>query len=189
MLFRSAQLNKYFPKLCPPYCGLEINFQRLRKNHRIRVFTLAEVGRISWVGGGLQSPIIGPHGHVYAIASNVLFVFPAPGSRPLGGGAITDPVVGTATTDPPPSTQPASQHFSGPVTPGGYRLFACLELDGDDCGKSTNKQVALAFCQSKGFSQVDDVDTETKKVKAARLDGQLCSKSKCKVFDEIVCGM
>ena len=23
---RVAQLNKYFPKLCPPYCGLEINY-------------------------------------------------------------------------------------------------------------------------------------------------------------------
>ncbi len=29
---RVAQLNKYFPKLCPPYCGLEINFQRIRKD-------------------------------------------------------------------------------------------------------------------------------------------------------------
>ena len=24
---RVAQLNKYFPKLCPPSCGLEIQFQ------------------------------------------------------------------------------------------------------------------------------------------------------------------
>ena len=44
---RVAQLNKYFPKLCPPYCGLEINFQRLRRNRRIHVYTLAEVERIS----------------------------------------------------------------------------------------------------------------------------------------------
>jgi quinone-modifying oxidoreductase subunit QmoA len=43
---RVAQLNKYFPKLCPPYCGLEINFQRLKKE-RVRVFTLAEVEAIS----------------------------------------------------------------------------------------------------------------------------------------------
>ena len=28
---RVAQLYKYFPKLCPPYCGLEINFQRIKK--------------------------------------------------------------------------------------------------------------------------------------------------------------
>ncbi len=40
---RVAQLNKYFPKLCPPSCGLEIQFQRIRKNPRIKFFTMAEV--------------------------------------------------------------------------------------------------------------------------------------------------
>lgn len=30
-----AQVNQYFPKLCPPYCGLEINFKRIRQNSRI----------------------------------------------------------------------------------------------------------------------------------------------------------
>lgn len=40
---RVAQLNKYFPKLCPPSCGLEIQFQRIRKNPRIKCLTLAEV--------------------------------------------------------------------------------------------------------------------------------------------------
>ena len=44
---RVAQLNKYFPKLCPPTCGLEINFQRIKKNPRIRFYTLAEVEHIS----------------------------------------------------------------------------------------------------------------------------------------------
>jgi quinone-modifying oxidoreductase subunit QmoA len=44
---RVAQLNKYFPKLCPPYCGLEINFQRIRREPRVRVFTLAEVESIA----------------------------------------------------------------------------------------------------------------------------------------------
>jgi quinone-modifying oxidoreductase subunit QmoA len=43
---RVAQLNRYFPKLCPPYCGLEINFQRIRKEPRVRVLTLTEVERI-----------------------------------------------------------------------------------------------------------------------------------------------
>lgn len=40
---RVAQLNKYFPKLCPPSCGLEIQFQRIRNNPRIKFFTQAEV--------------------------------------------------------------------------------------------------------------------------------------------------
>ena len=40
---RVAQLNRYFPKLCHPTCGLEINFQRIRKSRRIRLFTMANV--------------------------------------------------------------------------------------------------------------------------------------------------
>jgi hypothetical protein len=31
-----------------------------------------------WVGGGTSPPAIGPRGHVYAIASDILFVFPPP---------------------------------------------------------------------------------------------------------------
>lgn len=44
---RVAQLSKYFPKLCPPSCGLEIQFQRIRKNPRITCLTLAEVVGLS----------------------------------------------------------------------------------------------------------------------------------------------
>ncbi len=44
---RVAQLNKYFPKLCPPACGLEINFRRIKFNPRISYYTLAEVENIS----------------------------------------------------------------------------------------------------------------------------------------------
>jgi quinone-modifying oxidoreductase subunit QmoA len=44
---RVAQLKHYFPKLCPPTCGLEINFKRIKDNPRIKYFTLAEVENIS----------------------------------------------------------------------------------------------------------------------------------------------
>ena len=43
---RVAQLNQYFPKLCPPSCGLEINFRRIKDNPKIQVFTLAEVEKV-----------------------------------------------------------------------------------------------------------------------------------------------
>jgi len=43
---RVAQLARYFPKLCPPNCGLEINFQRLRDNPDIRFFTMSEVEQV-----------------------------------------------------------------------------------------------------------------------------------------------
>jgi quinone-modifying oxidoreductase, subunit QmoA len=44
---RVAQLHQYFPKMCPPYCGLEINFRRIKNNPKIHFFTLAEVESIS----------------------------------------------------------------------------------------------------------------------------------------------
>jgi len=44
---RVARMNKYFPKLCPPYCGLEINFRRIKTNPLIRFFTLSEVVAVS----------------------------------------------------------------------------------------------------------------------------------------------
>lgn len=48
---RVAQLNKYFPKLCPPTCGLEINFQRIKKNKNIKYFTMTTVEKISGAPG------------------------------------------------------------------------------------------------------------------------------------------
>lgn len=44
---RVLQLYKYFPKLCPPSCGMEINFRRIKDNPQIRFHTMAEVERIS----------------------------------------------------------------------------------------------------------------------------------------------
>jgi len=54
---RVAQLNQYFPKLCPPTCGLEINFRRIRQNPRIKYFTMAEVESISGEEGNFDVSI------------------------------------------------------------------------------------------------------------------------------------
>lgn len=48
---RVSQLYKYFPKLCHPTCGLEINLRRLKANKRIRVLTLAEVQKVQGQAG------------------------------------------------------------------------------------------------------------------------------------------
>lgn len=48
---RVAQLNQYFPKLCPPTCGLEINFRRIKDNPRIKVLTLGEVEKVDGTSG------------------------------------------------------------------------------------------------------------------------------------------
>jgi quinone-modifying oxidoreductase subunit QmoA len=48
---RVASMNQYFPKLCPPTCGLEINYKRIRSNKYIRILTLASVEKIDGAGG------------------------------------------------------------------------------------------------------------------------------------------
>ena len=46
-----TQFSKYFPKLCPPSCGLEINIRRLRSNPLIKLYTLAEITDVSEESG------------------------------------------------------------------------------------------------------------------------------------------
>jgi quinone-modifying oxidoreductase subunit QmoA len=40
---RVVRMNQYFPKLCPPTCGIEINLKRIKQSQRIKVITQAEV--------------------------------------------------------------------------------------------------------------------------------------------------
>lgn len=54
---RVAQLNKYFPKLCPPSCGLEIQFQRIRKNPRIKCLTMAELVGLCGAKGAYKATV------------------------------------------------------------------------------------------------------------------------------------
>jgi len=54
---RVAGSNRYFPKLCPPGCGLEINFRRIRTSPRIQCLTLAEVEKITGQPGRYRASI------------------------------------------------------------------------------------------------------------------------------------
>ena len=149
--------------------------------------SLAQVARFDWVGGGLNPPVIGPKGHVYAIASNILFVFRPP---KLVNSTIQQPQSGvTIATNPDAGTTPQEKTYDPPLTTNGNRLFACEELDQDDCGKGDHKDISLAWCQKEGYPKVKDFDVDSKKVKAETLDGRFCSKNKCKVFDTIACEM
>ncbi|MBU0483518.1 MAG: FAD-dependent oxidoreductase [Proteobacteria bacterium] len=51
---RVAQLNQYFPKLCPPSCGLEINYQRIKNNRKVRVYPMTEVKSVDGSAGNYQ---------------------------------------------------------------------------------------------------------------------------------------
>jgi quinone-modifying oxidoreductase subunit QmoA len=54
---RVAQLNQYFPKLCPPSCGLEINFKRIKNNRKIRMYNTTEVKSVSGSAGNYQATL------------------------------------------------------------------------------------------------------------------------------------
>lgn len=51
---RVAQLNQYFPKLCPPSCGMEINFKRIKNNRKIRMYNMTEVTGVAGSPGNYQ---------------------------------------------------------------------------------------------------------------------------------------
>jgi quinone-modifying oxidoreductase subunit QmoA len=54
---RVSRFYQYFPKLCPPLCGLEINYRRLRPNPYIQTFTNSEIESITGNVGKYQVKI------------------------------------------------------------------------------------------------------------------------------------
>lgn len=55
---RVAQLNQYFPKLCPPSCGLEINFRRIKDNRKIRTYTMTTVKSVTGGPGNYEVTLV-----------------------------------------------------------------------------------------------------------------------------------
>jgi quinone-modifying oxidoreductase subunit QmoA len=51
---RVARMHQYFPKLCPPSCGLEMHYRRLRNSDAITVLTLAEVVEVAGSPGDYE---------------------------------------------------------------------------------------------------------------------------------------
>ena len=51
---RVARSYQYFPKLCPPTCGLEINFRRIKNNPRVTVLTRAAVEKLGGQPGNYE---------------------------------------------------------------------------------------------------------------------------------------
>jgi quinone-modifying oxidoreductase subunit QmoA len=54
---RVTQLYKYFPKLCFPTCGLEINQRRAKMNPNLTILTMAEVTDISGEAGNYTATV------------------------------------------------------------------------------------------------------------------------------------
>jgi quinone-modifying oxidoreductase, subunit QmoA len=55
---RVLRMYQYFPKNCPPSCGMEINFKRIRNNPRIKYYTLSTVEKITGEPGNYKATIV-----------------------------------------------------------------------------------------------------------------------------------
>lgn len=51
---RVAALARYFPKMCPPTCGIEINYRRLRRNPDVAVHTLTRMIAVAGKPGAFE---------------------------------------------------------------------------------------------------------------------------------------
>jgi quinone-modifying oxidoreductase subunit QmoA len=54
---RVAQMYQYFPKLCPPMCGMEINLRRIRTSARITVHTQTTVTTVTGRPGNYRATL------------------------------------------------------------------------------------------------------------------------------------
>lgn len=54
---RVLRSHKYFPKMCPPACGFEINVRRIRNSPRITVHTLSTVEELTGSAGEFRARI------------------------------------------------------------------------------------------------------------------------------------
>lgn len=58
--------------------------------HTLDATATTVVQTFPWLGGGGWAPVIGPRGHVYAMASNVLFIFRPPRQLPDLGDVVIE---------------------------------------------------------------------------------------------------
>lgn len=54
---RTALMYRYFPKMCHPSCGLEINLRRLKANRNVRIMTMTEIVRIEGQRGAYTATL------------------------------------------------------------------------------------------------------------------------------------
>ncbi len=98
---RVVRSHRYFPKMCPPTCGFEINVRRIRKNPRITVHTLARVTALSGSPGKYEARI-----------------------RVEPRGVTTDHAIDGSMTEPLTSVRPDSFNLGVGETKALYRPHA-----------------------------------------------------------------
>jgi len=59
-----VRMNNYFPKFCPPDCGLEINYRRIRSNPGIKILTRSTVENVEGMPGDFRVTINKSPGYI-----------------------------------------------------------------------------------------------------------------------------
>ncbi len=93
---RVLRNHQYFPKLCPPACGMEINTRRLAKNPRVLVLTRSRVAAAERSDGGWRVTVRKAAEHVTAACTacgDCSKVCPARVADPFNLGLGTVPAV------------------------------------------------------------------------------------------------
>jgi hypothetical protein len=159
------------------------------------VHTLERVAEINWAGGGQVAPAIGPTGYVYAMASNILFVFPpsrftVPADAanqtltPVGGGGTSNiplpdgtvpngtvPEMGTAQPQDLNVIQPAQVDPGAQLEPGAQPEVATVPPAGTADPAATSQRFD------------EPMTANGNRVSACSdADGKHCGKSVAKAF-------
>ena len=121
---RVLRNHHYFPKLCPPACGMEINIGRLQRNPRIRLLTDAQVTSATKAQGGWKVTITRAPEYVNSrctVCDDCTAVCPAqvPNPQNLGIGEVN------AIRLPSPDGYPKRFHITRSACPDG--CTACVE--------------------------------------------------------------
>jgi quinone-modifying oxidoreductase subunit QmoA len=121
---RVLKSNRYFPKLCPPSCGMELNTRRLERNPRVKVLTGCRVTKASPVDGGWHVTLTHAPAYVNdrcSACGDCSKVCPAQVPDPFNLGMNKVPAVRL----PYPNAWPRRFTLDRPACPEGCR--ACVD--------------------------------------------------------------
>ncbi len=121
---RVLRNHQYFPKLCPPSCGMEINTRRLERNPRVQVLTGCTVTKASPADGGWRVTLTHAPAFVNdqcTACGDCSGVCPAQVADPFNLGMTKVPAVRL----PFPNAWPRRFVLDRPACPPGCR--ACVE--------------------------------------------------------------
>lgn len=121
---RVLKSHRYFPKLCPPSCGMELNTRRLERNPRVRVLTGCRVTKAEPVDGGWHVTLTSAPAYIgggCSACGDCSKVCPAEVADPFNLGMNTVPAVRL----PHPNAWPRRFTLDRSACPEGCR--ACVD--------------------------------------------------------------